>query len=350
MSVSDWDIGDDGDDLSSFMTSSPPGAPGTGTRPAWAPTGVDPRMLAAHPSMRRRPPPSTRGAPPAPTRQQLTAALGPPPPPPRSGDAYAAPSNARPQSFDAHVQSAAHTVKDVAQTASAVESAVSAMSNMTDAAISGELSIKHRPDGAVVITHSPHGEMGDDGDVDFEAPFGGEHYTIFKSITPSLPGMLDPFGLATFGDDDADEVKAYLLNEGVAGYGQVSMGGEFGVAPPPPPTPYGGRPPPPPPPSGKRPPPPSRHRPAAPPTPGMSSPSRSWERWKQVHPGTPYSDYENWVFQYGVNGASINGDFGFDDRFMSADNEEPAWIFAGDDGVGEDGIDEDNYDFGVANE
>jgi hypothetical protein len=36
----------------------------------------------------------------------------------------------------------------------------------------------------------------------------------------------------------------------------------------------------------------------------------SWERWEQIHPGTPYQDYVNWFFQYGANGASINGDFG----------------------------------------
>jgi hypothetical protein len=253
------------------------------------------------------------------------------------------------------------TFKDGASVASSVASAVSAISDMTDSAISGELSIKHRPDGAVVITHSPHGEMGDDGDVDFETPFGGEHYTIFKSLTPSLPGLLDPFGLATFGDEeDADEVRAYLLNEGVAGYGQVSMGGDFGSAPPPPP--YGGAPPyggsrgaPPPPvirrgapsaPSGGG----RRGAPAAPP--GRSSADlRSWERWQRVH-GTDssYQDYVNWFFQYGAGGGTINGDFGFDDHFMSADNEEPAFIFAGDDVLGEDGVNEDNYDFGVANE
>jgi hypothetical protein len=34
----------------------------------------------------------------------------------------------------------------------------------------------------------------------------------------------------------------------------------------------------------------------------------SWERWQQIHPGTPYQDYMNWVFQYGLNGAQINGE------------------------------------------
>lgn len=239
--------------------------------------------------------------------------------------------------------------------ASAVQSAVSALSDMTDSAISGELSIKHRPDGAVVITHSPHGDMGDDGDVDFEAPFGGEHYTIFKSLTPSLPGMLDPFGLATFGDEeDADEVKAYLLNAGVAGYGQVSMGAE-----PPPPPPRGGssRGAPPPPPRRGAPPPPSGGGRPAPPS--RTSPSRgnlaapdlrSWSRWQKIHGiDASYQDYLGWYFQHSAGGA-INGDVGFDDHFYPGYG--PAWIFAGDSGQGQEfgqefgQPDEDNYDFG----
>ena len=71
-----------------------------------------------------------------------------------------------------------------------------------------------------------------------------------------------------------------------------------------------------------------RHRPA-PPTPqgflggiqqqlqgipGVPNPPitglNSWERWQQVHPGTPRSDYDNWWAQYGHAGATINGDFG----------------------------------------
>lgn len=36
----------------------------------------------------------------------------------------------------------------------------------------------------------------------------------------------------------------------------------------------------------------------------------TWARWQQVHPGTPYSDYQNWYQQYGSSGAQINGEFG----------------------------------------
>jgi peptidoglycan hydrolase-like protein with peptidoglycan-binding domain len=36
--------------------------------------------------------------------------------------------------------------------------------------------------------------------------------------------------------------------------------------------------------------------------------NQSWARWQELHPGTPYSDYQNWWSQYGVNGAQINGE------------------------------------------
>jgi hypothetical protein len=32
-----------------------------------------------------------------------------------------------------------------------------------------------------------------------------------------------------------------------------------------------------------------------------------WEHWRRVHPGTPYSDYQNWWTQYGQNGGTISG-------------------------------------------
>ncbi len=36
---------------------------------------------------------------------------------------------------------------------------------------------------------------------------------------------------------------------------------------------------------------------------------QTWERWRQVHPGTPYSDYIQWYEQYGKSGGTI-GDAG----------------------------------------
>ena len=34
----------------------------------------------------------------------------------------------------------------------------------------------------------------------------------------------------------------------------------------------------------------------------------SWQRWQQVHPGSSYQDYQNWVQQNGAQGATINGE------------------------------------------
>ena len=48
-------------------------------------------------------------------------------------------------------------------------------------------------------------------------------------------------------------------------------------------------------------------QPGAPPPPRGKN---SWRRWQEIHPGTPYSDYQNWWNQYGASGAQINGDFG----------------------------------------
>jgi len=31
----------------------------------------------------------------------------------------------------------------------------------------------------------------------------------------------------------------------------------------------------------------------------------TWKRWQLVHPGTPFSDYQNWRQQYGQYGATI---------------------------------------------
>ena len=39
----------------------------------------------------------------------------------------------------------------------------------------------------------------------------------------------------------------------------------------------------------------------------------SWERWQQVHPGTPYSDYQNWWNTYGQTGGTIAGAAGVGD-------------------------------------
>jgi peptidoglycan hydrolase-like protein with peptidoglycan-binding domain len=55
------------------------------------------------------------------------------------------------------------------------------------------------------------------------------------------------------------------------------------------------------------------------PHPGVAQPGmpggggmNTWARWQQVHPGTPYSDYQNWFQQYGQTGATINGEMGYD--------------------------------------
>ena len=53
----------------------------------------------------------------------------------------------------------------------------------------------------------------------------------------------------------------------------------------------------------RRPDPPMDHMRPPPPT-----ALNSWERWEQIHPGTPYQDYVNWFFQYGAGGAQINGE------------------------------------------
>ena len=46
----------------------------------------------------------------------------------------------------------------------------------------------------------------------------------------------------------------------------------------------------------------------APPPPGGGGYMQSWQRWQQVHPGSSYQDYQNWVQQYGAQGATINGE------------------------------------------
>ena len=46
----------------------------------------------------------------------------------------------------------------------------------------------------------------------------------------------------------------------------------------------------------------------APPPPGGGGYTQSWQRWQQVHPGSSYQDYQNWVQQYGAQGATINGE------------------------------------------
>ena len=33
----------------------------------------------------------------------------------------------------------------------------------------------------------------------------------------------------------------------------------------------------------------------------------TWQRWQQIHPGTPHSDYVNWWVKYGVKGGTIDG-------------------------------------------
>ena len=50
-------------------------------------------------------------------------------------------------------------------------------------------------------------------------------------------------------------------------------------------------------------------QPGAPPPPQTGL--NSWQRWQQVHPGTPYSDYRNWWNQFGAQGATINGEVSF---------------------------------------
>ena len=42
-------------------------------------------------------------------------------------------------------------------------------------------------------------------------------------------------------------------------------------------------------------------------------PHNSWGRWQQVHPGTPYADYQNWWNVYGQNGGTIGDATGVGD-------------------------------------
>ena len=41
---------------------------------------------------------------------------------------------------------------------------------------------------------------------------------------------------------------------------------------------------------------------------GRPRSDQTWERWRQVHPGTPYSDYQNWWNQYGGPSGGTIGD------------------------------------------
>src|SRR5271166_6547491 len=49
------------------------------------------------------------------------------------------------------------------------------------------------------------------------------------------------------------------------------------------------------------------------------SPNQTWQRWQQIHPGTPRSDYDNWWSQYGQSGGTING-AGVGDALLDALN------------------------------
>ena len=40
---------------------------------------------------------------------------------------------------------------------------------------------------------------------------------------------------------------------------------------------------------------------------GRPRSDQTWERWQQIHPGTPYSDYQNWWNQYGGQGGGTIG-------------------------------------------
>src|SRR5208337_4137768 len=51
-------------------------------------------------------------------------------------------------------------------------------------------------------------------------------------------------------------------------------------------------------------------------TPGSN---QTWQRWQQIHPGTPRSDYDNWWSQYGQSGGTING-AGVGDALLDALN------------------------------
>lgn len=57
----------------------------------------------------------------------------------------------------------------------------------------------------------------------------------------------------------------------------------------------------------------ARPRPPPPPPPRAAAPAgppplNSWARWQEVHPGSPYQDYQNWWAQYGQQGATIQPD------------------------------------------
>src|SRR5208337_844522 len=49
------------------------------------------------------------------------------------------------------------------------------------------------------------------------------------------------------------------------------------------------------------------------------SQNQTWQRWQQIHPGTPRSDYDNWWSQYGQSGGTING-AGVGDALLDALN------------------------------
>jgi hypothetical protein len=109
------------------------------------------------------------------------------------------------QSLTSAAYSAQNALSSLASTSPTANAVVS--SDDGDAAISGEMSIRHDPDGSVHIDHQPHGDIGCEGDVDF-AGFAGDHYTIFN-VEYGPPGE-DPFGTlgnppGSFGSEYEDD-------------------------------------------------------------------------------------------------------------------------------------------------
>jgi hypothetical protein len=117
--------------------------------------------------------------------------------------------------------------------------------------ISGELSLRHMPDGRVVITHEAHGEMGCEGDVDAEgfcveaAPsqvryhvsdmdaFGPTHYgpgtfgidSMHQDIdTAGMPCGPAEFGLDEFGLDETFYPYGYGLSMIFGDEGDTDVG------------------------------------------------------------------------------------------------------------------------------
>lgn len=205
----------------------------------------DPRFLAAHPEWAQWRPgmPHPSGARPAP----------PPPPPPKPYHA-AVPSTPQPavatspaallqavtamsQQAPAAINAAQGMLSSLASTSATVSASVDPSSD-GDSAMQGEVTLRRSPDGGVKIDRNANGDMGAEGDVDFEGlgnAFGTEEDGLYNPFGPTEGSTveyhisrMDAFGPThspyNFGLEGEPMVETEGMPTGPIGEGPGSFG------------------------------------------------------------------------------------------------------------------------------